>query len=321
MSDAGPTGRARAVFFGSGSFAVPILEAVAESPDVELVAVVSVPDRPAGRRGEPTPTPVSTSAGERGLAVLRPPSLRDTMAVDEIAGLDVQVGVLADYGRIVPPAILALPRRGILNVHPSLLPRWRGAAPIQATISAGDAETGVTLIAMDAGLDSGPIVAVDRWSLSGTETAPDLEARAAEAGAALVRRTLGRWLRGEIVPAPQDAAGVTMTRPLRRDDGRLAPDRQAVELERQVRAFQPWPGSFLETPAGRVIVWSAAVAEPRTGDAAGTIAADDDGLALIAADGRLRLLEVQPAGGRRMSGADLRRGRPELVGARVSTST
>ncbi len=321
MSGAGPTGRARAVFFGSGSFAVPILEAVADSRDVELVAVISVPDRAAGRRGELTPTPVARLARERGLAVLRPPSLRDPSIVEGIGSLDAVVGVLADYGRIVPPAILALPREGILNVHPSLLPRWRGAAPIQATIAAGDTEAGVTLIAMDAGLDSGPIVAVERWPLSGNETAPDLESRAAEAGAALVRRTLGPWVRGEVAPIPQDAAAVTMTRPLRRDDGWLAPGRPAVELERQVRAFQPWPGSFLETPAGRIIVWSAAIAEAEVGDEAGTIAADDDGLALVAADGRLRLLEVQPAGGRRMPSADLRRGRPELIGARVLGST
>ena len=136
-----------------------------------------------------------------------------------------------------------------------------------------------------------------------------------------MRRTLGPWVRGEIAPIPQDAAAATMTRPLRRDDGRLAPGRPAVELERQVRAFQPWPGSFLETPAGRIIVWSAAIAEAEVGDEAGTIAAADDGLAVVSVDGRLRLLEVQPAGGRRMSGADLRRGRPELVGVRVSTST
>ena len=169
MSGAGPTGRARAVFFGSGSFAVPILEAVAGSPDVELVAVISVPDRPAGRGGALTPTPIARLARARGLALLRPPSLRDPAAIEEIGDLDSLVGVLADYGRIVPPTILALPRRGILNVHPSLLPRWRGAAPIQATIAAGDTDAGVTLIAMDAGLDSGPIVAVERWALIGTE--------------------------------------------------------------------------------------------------------------------------------------------------------
>ena len=134
MSGAGPTGRARAVFFGSGSFALPILESLVGSPTVELVAVVSVPDRSAGRSARPAPTPVSTLAIDRGLPLLRPGRLRDEDAVEAIAALRPTVGILADYGRIVPPAVLAIPPRGILNLHPSLLPRWRGASPILASI-------------------------------------------------------------------------------------------------------------------------------------------------------------------------------------------
>jgi methionyl-tRNA formyltransferase len=320
----GPAGRARAVFFGSGPFAVPILEAVSASPDVELVAVVSVPDRAAGRHAAETPTPVTRVALDRGLPVLRLSRLRDPEAMDAIADLEPAVGILADYGRIVPEGIIAIPARGILNVHPSLLPRWRGAAPIQATIAAGDDDAGVTLIAMDEGIDSGPIVAQERWALDGRETSPALEARAAAAGAALLVRTLGPWLAGEIEARPQ-AGPVTMTKPLRRADGRLDPLRAAVELERQVRAFQPWPGSFLEAAGGRLIVQAAAVGDEGVGDEPGSIVADGDGdgdgegLALSTSAGRLRLLEVQPAGGRRMTGAALRRGRPELVGARVAS--
>jgi methionyl-tRNA formyltransferase len=315
----GPAGRARAVFFGSGSFAVPILEAVAASPDVELVAVVSVPDRAAGRSGAETPTPVTRLALDRGMVVLRPARLREPEAPHAIADLAPAVGLLADYGRIVPAEIIGIPARGILNVHPSLLPRWRGAAPIQATIAAGDDEAGVTIIAMDEGIDSGPVVAQDRWTLDGTETAPALESRAAAAGAALLTGTLGRWLAAAIEARPQ-AGPVTMTEPLRRADGRLDPLRTAPELERQVRAYQPWPGSFVETPGGRLIVWGAAVAAAGTSHGPGAIVSDgDDGLALTTSTGRLRLLEVQPAGGRRMTGAALRRGHPELVGARVSS--
>jgi methionyl-tRNA formyltransferase len=200
-----------------------------------------------------------------------------------------------------------------LNVHPSLLPRHRGASPIPATILAGDEQTGVTLIAMDAGLDTGPIVAVDRWELTGDETASELEARAAGAGAGLVAKSIGPWLRGEIAATPQPSEGATQTRPLRREDGRLDPDRPARILERQIRAYQPWPGSFIETEAGRVIVWRASVETvPEDLPPPGTIGPGPD-LRLATSDGWLVLEEVQPAGGRQMPGPDLLRGRSVLA--------
>lgn len=335
--------RARTVFFGSGSFAVPILEALVGAPEVELVGVVSAPDRPAGRGGETRSVPVVRRARELGLSVLQPARVRAPEAIAAIARLRPDLGVLADYGQLIPEALLALPPWGILNVHPSVLPRHRGAAPIQATILAGDREAGVTLIRMDAGLDSGPIVAAERWPLDGTETAPELEARAAAAGAALLRRSLAGWLAGTLAARPQPAEGVTPTRPLRREDGRLDPARTAVELERQVRAYQPWPGSFVETSAGRLVVWRASVRaegagpggqaagapdRPAKGDAGqveggagraepGRLVVDGDGLGLVTADGLLRLEEVQLAGRRRMRAPELRRGHPELVGERV----
>jgi methionyl-tRNA formyltransferase len=220
-----------------------------------------------------------------GIAVLQPASLRNPEAVEAIRGLGAGVGVLAYYGRIVPSSILELPAAGILNVHPSLLPRWRGASPIPATILAGDAETGVTLIRMDAGLDTGPIVGLERWAVDGTEDAPGLEARAAAAGAQLVGRLIGPWLRGDIVPRPQSEQGVTMTRPLRREDGLLDPTRPGAELERQVRAMRPWPGTYIESIAGRIGVLDAtaetgAVAQDRVPGRLGP-----DGL--FAADGML----------------------------------
>ena len=174
------------------------------APEVDLVGVVSVPDRPSGRRGVPSPTPVAARARRLGVELLQPARIRDQGAIDAIADLRPALGVLADYGRIVPRAILDLPARGILNVHPSLLPRHRGASPIPATILAGDPTTGVTLIQMDAGLDTGPIVAATAWPLDGDELAPELEARAAEAGAELVRRSLAGWLAGTLAPTPQD---------------------------------------------------------------------------------------------------------------------
>ncbi len=170
---------ARTLFFGSGSFAVPILEALLEAPEVEVVAAVGAPDRPTGRHATPTPVPVVARARQLGVRVVQPKRLRDPDVAAELAALAPDLGVLADYGRIVPQVVLELPRRGILNVHPSLLPRHRGAAPIPAAILAGDAETGGTLIRMDAGVDTGPLVAARSWPLTGEETGPELEARAA----------------------------------------------------------------------------------------------------------------------------------------------
>jgi methionyl-tRNA formyltransferase len=303
----------RTVFFGSGAFGVPILELLLGHGSVELVGVVSVPDN--SRNGA---VPVARRAREAGLPLLQPSRLRDPASLAAIAALGPELGVLADYGRLVPAAIIALPRHGILNVHPSLLPRHRGSSPIAAAIEAGDPETGVTIIAMDAGLDTGPIVAAARRQLTGAESADRLEADLATDGARLLGATLPAWLAGDATPLVQDEAEATLTRPLRREDGRLDPSRPAVELERQVRAMQPWPGTFIETGPGRIIVREAEVGTTTPSDEPGTLVAEDMGLALVTGNGRLRLLQVQPAGGRQMTGAELLRGRPSLVGTAVA---
>jgi methionyl-tRNA formyltransferase len=308
---------ARVVFLGSGGFAVPILYRLGHLADVEVVGVVSTPAKPAGRRGIVTPVPVAVAARKRGVPLMQPPQIRDPRAIQAIRELRPDLGVLADYGKIVPQALLDVPRHGILNVHPSLLPRHRGASPIPATILEGDTETGVTLIAMDAGLDTGPIVAVERWPLDGNETASELEARAAGVGAGLLSKTIGAWLRGEIVATPQGADGVTLTRPLRREDGRLDVWLTADELERQVRAYQPWPGTFLETGAGRLVVWQAQPDGASSETMPGTVGPGPD-LRIATADGWLRLDEVQPAGGRRMPGAAWLRGRPAVAGTKIA---
>jgi methionyl-tRNA formyltransferase len=298
---------ARVVFLGSGSFAVPVLERLAAAPETELAGVVTAPARKAGRRGEIRPTPVANAAEGLGVPILTPERLRAPESLEAILALDPSLVVLADYGQIVPAALLNLPH-GALNLHPSLLPRHRGASPIPATILSDDAETGVTLMRMDEGLDSGPIVATERWSLDGTETAPEIEERAAAAGARLLAASLGPWIRGELVAEPQDEAAATLTRPLRREDGRLDPDRPAAELARQVRAYQPWPGAYLET-ATRLRVLRAEAMPASALERPRTISTDGaDGLALVTVDGRLRLLEVQPAGGRPMSGPEFVRG-------------
>jgi methionyl-tRNA formyltransferase len=311
--------RARTVFFGSGAFAVPVLAAVAASPLLDLVAIVTTPPRPAGRSGTLAPTPVAAAATGLDLPVLTPERLRDAAFVDRLAGLRLTIGVLADYGKLLPPAVLDLPPCGILNLHPSLLPRHRGATPIPAALLAGDGITGVSLIRMDAGLDTGPLVAAETTPIGADEDAPDLEARLAECAAQLLAGTVGPYLRGEARPVPQPAEGITLTRPLVREDGRLDPGRPALELERRVRALRPWPGTFVElVDGGRLAVLRAAVGPGDAGDRPGLIVADGPGLALATADGRLRLLEVRPAGGRAMDGSAYRRGRPAAVGARVA---
>lgn len=304
----------RTVFLGSGTFAVPSLAMLAGHPGIELVGVVTAPPRPAGRGQAAMPTPVGVAADAfGGVAILTPERLRAPGSVEAVLDLDPGLAVLADYGQIVPATLLAM-RHGALNLHPSLLPRHRGATPIPAAILAGDPETGVTLMQMDAGLDTGPIVAQVRRPLDGTETTPRLEAELAIAAADLLRDAIGPWIGGEIAAHAQPTEGATLTRPLRREDGRLDPDRDAGALERQVRAYQPWPGSFIETPLGRLVIWAArvgpAAAEPIE---RGTVV--DRGLAVR--DGVLEILEVQPAGGRRMPWAEYLRGRPAVVGQLV----
>ena len=256
----------RALFFGSGEFALPILERLAAAPQIELVGVVTAPDRPAGRRASLTPTPVATAARARDLTLLQPASLRTPAAEEDLAALKPGVAILADYGRLVPDPILGIPGRGFLNVHPSLLPRHRGATPIPAAILDGDGETGVTLFEMDEQLDHGPIVDARSMSIPASSTAAALERELATLAAALLGDSLAPWLAGDLRARPQDESGATLTRPLRRADGHLDANRPAAALERQVRAYDPWPGTFLEVRSGRLGVRRAATAPSRAGD-------------------------------------------------------
>ncbi len=302
-------GRVRAVFLGSGAFAVPALGRLAEHPLVRLVAVVTAPPRQAGRGGQWRLTPVDEAARALHVApILTPPRLRHPDAIEAILALRPDLAILADYGQIVPPPLLDL-RLGALNLHPSALPRFRGASPIPATILAGDATAAVTLMRMDAGLDTGPVVARADVALAGDETAPELEARLAELGASLLDASLPAWIDGTLPATPQAEAGVILTRPLRREDGRLDPARTATELERHVRAYVPWPGSHLELPEGRLVVSRARVAPAAPADVPGAIVVEGREPALATAAGRLVLERVTPEGRKPMRGEDWLRGR------------
>jgi methionyl-tRNA formyltransferase len=305
-------GRIRTVFLGSGAFAVPALQRLAAHPLVRVVAVVTAPPRQAGRSQSWTPTPVAAAAAGLDIhPVLTPPRLRHPEAVAAILALRPDLAVLADYGQIVPPPLLDL-RHGALNLHPSALPRFRGAAPVPAAILAGDPETAVTLMRMDPGLDTGPIVAQEPVPLDGSEHAPDLERRLALVGADLLDRSLAGWLDGSLPAVPQPAESVVLTRPLRREDGRLDPTRPAAELERAVRAYEPWPGTFLELGGERLVVGEASLAPSEAGDTPGAIVRHGREPALATADGRLVLRRVTPQGRKPMRGEDWLRGRRDV---------
>ncbi|MFW6164513.1 MAG: methionyl-tRNA formyltransferase [Planctomycetota bacterium] len=232
---------ARIVFMGTPDFAVPSLTALHDAHHV--VGVVTQPDRPAGRGRDLHQSAVKRAAVERGLPVFQPPSLRTPEAVARLAEWKPEVIVVAAFGQILTEEVLELPPYGCLNVHASLLPRWRGAAPVAAAILAGDEVTGVTIMKMDAGLDTGPILAQRREPIRADDTRTALTQRLSLLGAELLAETLPAYLAGELVPQPQDDEA-TLAERLRKADGRLDWSRPALVLDRKIRAFTPWPGTF-----------------------------------------------------------------------------
>jgi methionyl-tRNA formyltransferase len=287
-------------FFGTPQFAVPLLQACQAVGRV--VAVVTQPDKPRGRGQHLQPTPVKEVALAAGIPVLQPPRLKGTDFAARLAALEPEAAVVAAYGRILPPEVLAAPRRGCLNVHASLLPRWRGAAPIQWAIAAGDRETGVCLMQMEEGLDTGPVLALRRTAISPTETGETLQARLAELGATMLLEELPAFFRGELKAQPQPTEGVTLARLVTKDDGRLEWTRPAAELERRIRAFTPWPGGWTMLDGKVLKIWRAEVAEGTA--PAGTVLAARGTLEVACGQGALRLLELQPEGKRRMTAAE-----------------
>jgi methionyl-tRNA formyltransferase len=296
----------RIIFMGSPSFAVPTLEALVAAAH-EVAAVYCQPPRPANRGRKLQPTAVQARAEELGLPVRTPARLRGEAEQREVAALQADVAVVAAYGLILPQPILDAPRFGCVNVHASLLPRWRGAAPIHRAVLAGDAVTGVTIMQMEAGLDTGPMllgekVAVDR------KNAADLTEELAMMGARLMVRFLGAP--ENYPPRPQPEDGVTYAAKIDKGETRIDWSRSAVEIERQVRAFAPSPGAWFEVNGERIKLLSAEVMNG-TG-AAGTML--DDGLTIAAGDGALKATLVQRAGRGPMSPADLLRGFPIPAG-------
>jgi methionyl-tRNA formyltransferase len=295
------------VFMGTPDFAAVILDALITAGH-RIKAAYSQPPRPAGRGHRLQASPVQALAEARGIPVRYPTTLRDSGAQAEFAGLGADAAIVAAYGLILPPAILAAPRLGCLNVHASLLPRWRGAAPIQRAILAGDCETGVTIMQMDEGLDTGAMLLGQKVPISPTTTAGALTDQLAALGGELVVEALARF--DALIPQPQPGAGVTYAKKLSRDEALLDWRASATQLERQVRAFDPWPGAyFLVGTVGReerIRVLSVETDRHAGTEVPGTVL--DDRLSIACGEGAFRPLRVQRAGRAPMDTAALLRG-------------
>lgn len=312
------TRKPRVVFLGTPEFAVPSLEALVKADRYDIVCVITQPDRPAGRGRKPRPSPVRQMAERLGLPVWTPENLKTPEAVERLRQLAPDVGVVVAYGEILRPNVLAIPPRGFVNVHASLLPKYRGAAPIQAAILAGDRETGVTIMLLDEGMDTGPILARRRVPIAEDETGASLAEKLAHLGAELLVETLPRWLAGEIQPQPQDHTQASVARMLKKADGRLDWSKPAEYLARQVRAYTPWPGTFTTWDGKLLKVLRAhAVQRPLEGARPGEVRLLPEGLAVATGEGWLVLDEVQLEGRKAVSGQAFRHGHPHIVGSRL----
>lgn len=306
----------RIIFLGTPSFAAIPLRALAEAGH-EIVAVVTQPDRPAGRARTLHPPPVKVAALELGLPVIQPPTLRDESVVETLRRLEPEVGVVAAYGEILRRNVLEIPPLGYLNLHPSLLPLYRGPTPVAAAILAGDDITGVSIIRLVRAMDAGPIVAQATIPMPPDARAGPLTDELFGIGAQLLAGALPLYAAGEIEPQPQNDAQATYCKMLSKDDGRIGWTQPALVIERMVRAYDPWPGAFTTWQGQPLKIGAARVdAAWRGDDPPGSVLAGDR-LRVATGSGALDLIEVQPAGKRMMPAGDWLRGQRGIVGQRL----
>jgi len=311
----------RIVFLGSGAFAIPSLQALAGAGH-EIAAVITQPDREKGRGRSVQPPPMKPAAEALGLRVLQPPRIRTPEAQEEVRALAPELQVVVAYGQILPRSVIDLAPRGTINVHSSLLPRYRGAAPIHWAIVNGETETGVTTMMVDEGLDTGPILLSRATPIGAEETTPELEARLAGLGAALLVETIDGLARGTVSPVAQDHATATHAPRLRKEDGRIEWSAPADAIARRVRGLQPWPGTVTSFAGSDLKILRAAVIPvplaSGTAGAPGTVIAVDDGIVVACGnDTRLRVLSVQPASRHAMAARAFAMGARLTPGARL----
>lgn len=306
----------RIIFFGTPDFAVPSLDTLRRGGH-EIAAVVTQPDRPHGRsRSRLVAPPVKVAALAAGLEVLQPERPVGDLFAATLRHHRADLGVVAAYGHILKPDILSIPTRGMINVHASLLPRWRGAAPIQAAILHGDRTTGVSIMQMEAGLDSGPVYLRRELPIGAEDTAEILTRRLAELGAEALLEVVDALDNGQLTPEPQDATEATVAPKVTRPAARVPWNLSAVDVALHLLAFDPWPGAWSEGPSGEVKLFTPRIAEGR--GAPGTVLDATGALIVACGDGAVQVAEVKAAGGRRMASAEWLRGRPLAVGDRLT---
>ena len=304
----------RIAFLGTAELAGPCLEAVAKTPGHEVVAVVTQPDRPKGRDLQPAPPPVKVVAEHLGLPVQQPPKIRESAAIDALRAVQPDLIVVVAYGQILPKSVLEIPRLGCINVHTSLLPRWRGAAPIQYAILHGDRETGVTTMYMDEHMDTGDIILQRAQLIHADDTSATLHDRLAKLGAGLLVETVELITEGRALRAKQDESKATYAKKLTKEDGRIDWTRSAVEIERQIRAFNPWPSSYTRLGDLLLKIWKVETVEGVSGNP-GEVRAD---FIVATGQGGLRIVELQPANSKRMPVDAFLRGHKVEVGTVLS---
>lgn len=300
----------RVVFMGSPDFAIPTLKALAEK--YTIVGVVTQPDRPAGRKRELKSPPVKELAQELGLPFIQPAHLKDAEALQQLQAWAPDLIVVAAFGQILRQVVLDIPTHGCLNVHASLLPRWRGAAPINAAILHGDEVSGVTIMKMDTGLDTGPMLSKSEIHLSPDETGGSLSSKLSIMGGKLLIDTLPAYIGGELVPQPQDDSQSTYVKMLKRTDGELDFSKPAISLERMVRAYSPWPGTYMLWGNQRLKIHKVRV-DSATSPGVGVFSIQEGYPAVGTSDGLLILDKVQPAGKRTMPGELFLRGARDWI--------
>lgn len=303
---------------GTAELSCASLEKLAGSGDYSVAAVVTQPDKPKGRDLKLTPSPVKVLAQKLPVPVLQPARARDELFIAHIRALEPDLIVVVAYGQILPQRLLEVPPHGCLNVHTSLLPKYRGAAPIQWAIAEGEAETGVTIMKMDAGLDTGPVLAVRRTRILPADDSPILHDRLAQLGAELLMETIPEFVAGKISPQPQSAEGATYAAKIKKDDGRIDWNWPAAKIWNRLRAFTPWPGAFTFLGGGAkpmlLKIWKADWVE-RTGQIGMVLSADKSGIVIGCGQGALRVLELQCEGGKRLSAEQFLAGYPWSAGA------
>ncbi|HID46202.1 MAG TPA: methionyl-tRNA formyltransferase [Chromatiaceae bacterium] len=293
----------RIVFAGTPDFSVPPLQALLKS-DHEVVAVYTQPDRPSGRGRKLLPGPVKTEALDAGIPVCQPASLKSDEEVAALRALRPDLMVVVAYGLLLPENVLDIPRLGCVNIHASILPRWRGAAPIQRAIQAGDAQSGVSIMRMDKGLDTGPVYLIKTLELTADETGGSLHDRLSRLGAAALMEALPGIADGSLQPVPQDDSQATYAAKLEKKEAQIDWNRPAAEIERQVRAFNPWPVAFTRYENANLRIWNAHAIDGMTAEPGTVMSATRDGVDVSTGEGLLRVTRLQMPGKRAMDAQD-----------------